>query len=40
MKAQDRHAATAILFVPSNISYKVIFLDLLITKKLLRVKKG
>lgn len=26
MEAQDRRAATAILFIPSNISYKVIFL--------------
>lgn len=40
VKAQDRHATTAILFISSNISYKIIFLDLLITKKLLRVKKG
>jgi len=40
MKAWDRRAATATLFIPSNIFYKVVFLDLLITKKLLRVKKG
>lgn len=40
MKAQDKCAATAILFIPSSISCKAVFLDLLITKKLLRVKKG